>query len=84
MASPPIEATVEIVGEFVAAELHRGPGLVDVFTSPDVRAGVRFEGNHDPYGGEGVVGVFEGVQGGPFCVGEVGEDFPVCLAMTGD
>lgn len=55
-----------------------------MITSPDVGAGVGFEGNHDLHGGEGVVGVFEGVQGRPFCVGEVGEYFPVCLAMTGN
>ncbi len=61
IASPPTEATVEIIGEFVASELHAGPSLAHVFTSPDVRECVRFQGSQDPHGSKGVGRVLEGV-----------------------
>lgn len=61
VASPPCAAAIEIVGEFMAAEVRGRPGLVDVFTPPYVRDGVRFEGKQDPHSRERIGRVFEGV-----------------------
>lgn len=61
VASPPAKAAVEVVGEFVASELRSGPRLARVFTSPDVRKSIRFQGSQNPNDGEGVGGVFKGV-----------------------
>lgn len=61
VASPPTQAAVEVVGEFVTSELRSGPRLVHVFTAPDVCESIGFQGSQDPHGGEGVGRVFEGV-----------------------
>lgn len=61
VASPPPATAVEVVGELIAAEVRSRPGLVDVFTPPYVREGVRFDGTQDSYGSERVGRVLEGV-----------------------
>lgn len=61
IASSPPAAAVEIVGEFLAAEVGGRPGLVDVCTSPYVCERVHFEWEQDPHGNKCVGGVFEGV-----------------------
>ncbi len=61
IVSSPTEATVEIIGEFVASELHARPRLVHVFISPDVRECVRFQGSRDSHCSKRVGRVLEGV-----------------------
>jgi hypothetical protein len=61
IVSSPIEATVEILGEFVVSELDCRPGLVHVFTSPYVRECVGFEGSQDPDCSKCVGWILEGV-----------------------
>jgi hypothetical protein len=61
VASPPTQATVEIVREFVVFELNCRPRLVHVFTSPDVRECVRFQGSQNPHYSKSVGWVLEGV-----------------------
>jgi hypothetical protein len=61
IVSSPTEATVEILGEFVLPELNCRPRLVHVFTSPDVRKCVSFQGSQDPDCSKCVGWVLEGV-----------------------
>jgi hypothetical protein len=61
VTSPPIAAKVHVIGEFVASEIRGRPGLVYVFTLPDVGEGVHFEWSKYPHGSKIIGRVFEGV-----------------------